>query len=171
MAAARQPTTGSPAAIASLTLPGIRLVHDGQMQGHRRHLPVQLVRAPAEQTDEALALFYSRLLEVAGRPALQRGAFELRDVRPAGDDSHGNLVAWTWSPEGLPTLVVINQSGVPARGRISLPELPDTLPGVRWVDPLDPGFVEAPLVEVRGEGFLVELAPWGGRVLEATAAV
>jgi glycosidase len=159
------------AAIACLTLPGIRLIHDGQMEGNRMHLPVQLVRAPAETPDESLAVFYRRLLEVVGRPAFQRGTFSLREVWPGGDDTHDSVVAWSWSTEGLPFLVAINQSGVSARARIAVPEIPDTIARVRFLDALDNSFFDAERGEAAGQGFMLELPPWGGRVLEVTAAV
>ena len=56
------------AAVAVATLPGATLWHEGQFEGRRVRLPVQLARRPSEPLDARLAGWYRSLLaEVAGR--------------------------------------------------------------------------------------------------------
>lgn len=43
-------------------LPGMFLIHEGQMEGRRIKLPVQLTKRPAEPVDEALRTWYRSLL-------------------------------------------------------------------------------------------------------------
>ena len=50
------------AATLALTLPGLRLYHDGQLEGRRRFLPVQLGRRHPEGIDADVERFYRRLL-------------------------------------------------------------------------------------------------------------
>ena len=40
------------------TVPGLRLFHDGQLEGRRIHLPIQLVREPEETYDAEILHFY-----------------------------------------------------------------------------------------------------------------
>lgn len=59
-----------------LTLPGAALVHQGQMEGRRERLPVQLARPRvAEEDDPTLTAFYHRLLRVASDPVFRAGRF------------------------------------------------------------------------------------------------
>ncbi len=51
------------AAVAILTLPGAKLLYEGQFEGRKVRLPVFLGRCPAEPADQDLAAFYGRLLE------------------------------------------------------------------------------------------------------------
>src|SRR4029077_6361693 len=45
------------------TPPGMRLFFDGQLEGRKSGLPIQLTREADEPADEAAARFYDRLLE------------------------------------------------------------------------------------------------------------
>ncbi len=56
------PAQARAAAVATMTLQGARLVHDGQMEGRRTRIPVFLARGPDEPVDEDLRAFYHRLL-------------------------------------------------------------------------------------------------------------
>ncbi len=61
------------AAVMILTLPGARLLHEGQFEGWRVRLPVFLGRRPAEPVDHDLAAFYDRLLKATRqRPVPER---------------------------------------------------------------------------------------------------
>ena len=51
------------AAVAILTLPGARLLHEGQFEGRKVRLPVFLARRPEEPVDQDLAAFYGHLLQ------------------------------------------------------------------------------------------------------------
>src|SRR4051812_46907712 len=51
------------AAVMLMTLPGAKLLHEGQFEGRKVRLPVFLGRRPEEQADENLASFYQRLLK------------------------------------------------------------------------------------------------------------
>ena len=50
------------AALMVTTLPGARLLHEGQFEGRKVRLPVFLARRPDEPVDEALQIYYRKLL-------------------------------------------------------------------------------------------------------------
>ena len=64
------------AAVIMATIPGLRLFHDGQLEGRRTRLPVQLVREPQENVDSEIMQFYARLLEIGKAPAFHDGDME-----------------------------------------------------------------------------------------------
>jgi len=50
------------AAVVVATVPGAKLVYDGQIEGRKVKLPVFLARRPPEPRDDALVAFYRSLL-------------------------------------------------------------------------------------------------------------
>ena len=152
------------AASAMMTLPGLRLVQHGQMEGRRVRVPLQLVREPEERVDSEMAVFYDRLLSLCNHPLLQEGEWRLLRVSSAGmaGDGHQNLLAWSWSLGEEIQLVVLNPSGAPADGRVDLQQ-PWGFRKLWWVDQLPP----APFSCQENDGFLrLHLEPWSARILK-----
>jgi hypothetical protein len=117
---------GRGAAVASLTLPGLRLVHEGQMQGWQIKLPVQLGRRVDEPTQNGLPDFYLALVRALADGVLHDGAWWLIDPREAwaGNASHQGFVLQQWWHNGEHRLVAVNFS--PAPGQCFVPlKLPE----------------------------------------------
>jgi len=147
------------AAITALTLPGLRLVHDGQIEGKRVRHPVQLVREQREPVDEPMVQFYDRLLDVTHAQALHEGTWTLLEVAPSAtwDESHRHIVAWSWAYGAERCVVALNQSDGPVSGQVRQPAGIDW-PATGWRDPIEPS---RPLRATRSEtGLDVHLAPW-----------
>ncbi len=99
------------AAIIATTSPGMVLLHEGQLEGRRVKLPIQLRRRPYEPLDEEIAGFYRRLLEVLQDPVLRRGRWELLEVRPAWADNPTweHFIAYKWQVESsIVRLITVN---------------------------------------------------------------
>jgi len=125
-AAAFGPARSRGAAVASFFVPGLRLLHEGQLEGSTVKLPVQLGRRQQEKENIEVALFYEKILNVLRDPIFQNGTFFQRDVHSAGwgDTSNDAIAAFEWRPpagrSGLGYLIVVNLDGGRAYGRISL---------------------------------------------------
>ena len=61
------------AAVTLLTLPGAKLLHEGQFEGRRVRLPVFLSRRPDESPDRDLQAFYQHLLTKTARDVFRNG--------------------------------------------------------------------------------------------------
>jgi glycosidase len=121
-AAAFSPDKSRAAAVAIATLPGAKLFHQGQFEGRRIKLPVQLGRQPQETVDEDLQAFYKGLVKVVRAPAFKEGEWSLCERSGWPDNpSYVNLVAWCWGKGEERYLVVINLSHTRCQGRIRLP--------------------------------------------------
>jgi hypothetical protein len=141
-AATFAPARERAAAVVMSTLQGARLYHDGQLDGHRIHIPVFLGRGPDEPRDGDLEAFYERLLRAVADSDLRHGDWRLCETTGWPDnDSHRNLVAWCWATDTARHLVVVNLSGSGAQGRVRLPwgdlagrdwQLADGLSGARF---------------------------------------
>jgi len=121
-AAAFTPERERAALVTVLTLPGAKLVHEGQMEGRRVRLPVFLARLPAEPVDTALQEFHRRLLMAVSSPVFRKGEWQLCPISGWPDNqSCRNLVAWCWQLAEERRLVVVNLGRDAAQARVQLP--------------------------------------------------
>jgi len=140
------------AAVVTATLPGLRFFHQGQFEGRMERLPVQLGRWTDEAPNEGLLRFYARLLGAVNDDVFHGGNWRLLDVRPAGDESNSDLLAWRWVRADEIGLVVVNLGGGTAQGLV---QLSSEVPG-------DPGD-EAIVFEDQLDG---QQYPWSRRALD-----
>ena len=116
------------AAVVTYLSPGFKLLHEGQLEGRRVKVPVQLARRPYEPIDAGMKAFYQQLLAILREPAFRDGDFVPIETTPAGpgDGSHEQLVAFfrgatmSSGPE-LGWLAVANLGPTRAYARIRLP--------------------------------------------------
>lgn len=106
------------AAITSFTQPGARLIYDGQFQGRRGHLPVQLGRSPVEDVDNDLLDFYGRLMDILRTNTFRTGSWATAEIIGlAGNSTTADLLAWTWHGDTR-WLVVVNLGDQVASGLV-----------------------------------------------------
>ena len=99
------------AAVLALTVPGMHLVHEGQIEGRRVKIPVQLGRRPAEPSDLLIQAHYKRLLRALSDPVFHEGAWQLLEPQRAGiSESYRGFIAHHWSLRDARRLVVVNWS-------------------------------------------------------------
>jgi Alpha amylase, catalytic domain len=149
------------AALIIATLPGARLLHEGQFEGHKIRPPVFLGRRPPEPCDLGLHSFYTTLLELIDNPVFRDGQWSLCERTGWPDNSSfQNLLAWSWLKDDDRYLIVINFSDSTVQARVQIP-WPD-LRGEAWR--LSEVFSGATYDRDGGEmlapGLYVELGPW-----------
>lgn len=156
------------AAIVIATIPGLRFFQDGQFEGKRIRVPVQLVREPKEIVDSQIMQFYERLLAISAAPAFHEGDWKLIEVNQAwaGNESHHSLLAWMWQYQKQYKIVVVNYSAVQAQGRLrlSLPEV--TTDKCTFRDELNGEIYVRDLNEVRNQGLYIDLRPYHSHLLD-----
>jgi glycosidase len=119
------------AAVTIATLPGAKLFHQGQFEGRRIKLPVQLGRRPFEETASDLLTFYRKLLRAINSSVFRDGEWRLCELAGWPDNpSYTYLVAWCWHKVDERRLVVVNLANLSAQGRIHVPW--DDLGGRTW---------------------------------------
>ncbi|BCJ45757.1 hypothetical protein GCM10010168_58230 [Actinoplanes ianthinogenes] len=159
-AATFAPARERAAAVATATLPGGTLWHDGEFEGRRTFLPVFLGRYPDEPADAGRREFHRRLVGIAAK--VRRGDWRLLETHGWADNwTHQDLLAWSWDR----AVVVVNYSGHPSQARVALPWT--DLSGRAWrlVDHLDGRVFERSGSELAADGLYVDLPPWGSHVL------
>ena len=116
----------------TLTLPGLRLVHEGQMEGWQLKLPVQLGRRHDEPTQSGLPELYRTLLRALGERVFHDGSWRPLDAREAwpGNVSHLGFILQQWALAAEHRVVAVNFAPGPAQCFVPL-ALPD-LGARRW---------------------------------------
>lgn len=158
------PQKGRAAMTLTATLPGATLLHDGQFEGRRAKLPVQIGRQPNEPFDSDLVDFYQRLLAELRAPIYQQGQWRLFNLAPAWSNnfSFDHLVAHGWQQGQDYRLIVVNLTGEQSQAIVHLGPwqelagstwtLSDTLNGRDYVREGD---------HMIRPGLYVELGPYG----------
>ena len=159
-AATFAPAQARAAAATMLTQTGARLVHEGQLEGRKTHLPVFLGRRPDEPPDADLRTFYEQLLEAVHDPVFGSGEWQVAEVGGwERNESWRGLVAWGWRDEAPRKLVVVNLGALAASGHVSLPW--DDLRGRAWrLEDSATGETYERSGDEIGTGLYVALDPW-----------
>jgi hypothetical protein len=149
------------AAVAALTLPGAKLLHQGQLEGLKVRVPVFLRRRPAEPADRDIVAFYRRLMKTIDRDIFRHGDWQ-RCERSGWSDNQScrNILAWCWTRKDERFLVVINLSPEPAQARVHL-QWPE-LRGRQWRldDVMSNRSYDREGDEMRDVGLYVDLKSW-----------
>lgn len=106
------------AALLSFGLPGMRFLHDGQLEGAKVRLPVHLGRRPVEPPDPRIVGFYETLLTALQSTAVGHGECKILRPRSAWSQNSTDhcfvVVQWQSAPDAF-DLVVVNLSAQPSQ--------------------------------------------------------
>jgi len=153
---------GRAAAVTIATLLGAKLFHEGQFEGRKVRLPVFLGRRPDEIVDTDLQAFYYKLLKVIKKEGLLDGEWQLCERNGWPDNqSYFNLIAWCWSNGKKRYFIVVNLSETNSQGLVRVPW--DDMKGKVWEmnDVMSGEVFKRSGDEMSGQGFYVDLTPWG----------
>jgi len=146
------------AAVICSTLPGMRFYHDGQFDGKRIKLPVQLGREPEEEVNTGLQKFYELLLSITGKDVCKYGKWKLLDVLPAGsnDQTFQNVLSWIWINNDEYMLVVTNYHDEDAYCRLRI-DLDTNREELELTDLMDNKSYTRAKHEIESNGLLIQL--------------
>jgi hypothetical protein len=106
------------AALLILSLPGMRLLHEGQLTGARVRIPVQWSNCVAEPVEPGIERLYGQLLRVLQGTAVGGGAGRILKAREAWQGNptaqHFALIQWQAETRGF-DLAVINLAAHPSQ--------------------------------------------------------
>lgn len=104
------------------TLQGMKFYYDGQFEGKRTKLPMQLGREPKEPVSECIKSYYDKLLLIVKEEVFKSGSWKLLKPEPSwsDNDTYKNMLAWHWQLGEENRLVVINFSDVTSSCRLKL---------------------------------------------------
>ena len=157
------------AAAVISTIPGLRFFQDGQFEGYRTRLPIQLIRQPAETPDNEIQYFYGRLLAACNSPVFHDGLWQVLDVGQVGEEAtaHPDILAWLWRFDKQMKIVVINYTSGHSYGWLKLP-LPAGARGITVEEELPDRLLPRSTNPVEGRGVYLELKPWQAQILSVS---
>ena len=160
-AASFPPEKARAAAVAVLTLPGAKLLHEGQIEGRKVRLPVFLGRRPEEPHQPDLEAFYRVLLGETNREIFRKGQWRLCERTGWPDNaSYVNILAWCWEMGPERHLIVLNFSGTPAQALVRLPWIDMRNRTWQFSDPLSGEVFERSGGDMADNGLFLSLDPW-----------
>lgn len=109
-------------AVLISTLAGMKLFHDGQFEGKKIKLPVQLGREPQEVELKCMKEFYENLLTITKADVFRYGDWHLMNVfSPWSDNTtFRNIIAYEWRYKTDKALVVMNFANTTSTAKIKL---------------------------------------------------
>ena len=156
------------AAVVVNTVPGLSMCHDGQQEGRRIKLPVQMATEPGEESDRETQEFYEILLKYATAEPIKNSVWNLHEVTSAWEhnESFRNILAWSWTHKTKAKLIVINYSSANSQGKICLPDNWLANSPVNFEDKLNGEVYTWDPLELKAQGLYVKLAPWKSHFFE-----
>lgn len=100
------------ASVIISTLQGMHFYYDGQFEGKKIKLPLQLGREPVEQVNGCIQKHYDKLLSITGSVIFKYGEWKLLEPEKSwyNNETYTNLLAWEWRYKSERRLVVVNYS-------------------------------------------------------------
>lgn len=146
------------AAIIAYTLPGLKLIHDGQFEGKQIRLPVQLGREPEEEISNDIYSFYKSLLSIIQSKTFKKGTWRILEPLQAWEQnySNNNFLAWAWEYKSDKRIVIVNYSDQTSQCRIKF-DVSLEKNEIKLVDLLDEMTYIRNISEIQSDGLYVEL--------------
>ena len=158
------------AAVVTYCTPGLRFFHEGQFDGRRVRVPMQVSRRPDEAPDPLIGRFYRRLLSALGRADLRDGKWSLQDCRPAwdGNATWRNFLVFAWHADSRRLLACVNYG--PTQGQcyvtVALPELRGRTHHL--TDLLGDAVYDRDGDGLAGNGLYLDMPAWGCHLFDIT---
>ncbi|HEX4664618.1 MAG TPA: alpha-amylase family glycosyl hydrolase [Terriglobales bacterium] len=144
------------AAVVAATVPGMHFFNDGQFEGFRTQLVVQLARAQEETVDTEVYRMYERILRIIDAPEFHGRGWKLLEPQNAGDGTSSDLIVHAWRSGTGTKLVIVNLGPGVATARIYFTD--DLLPGkvLAFRDLLSDVSYEKQAMDLMNAGLLVK---------------
>jgi len=157
------------AAIITFLAPGIRLFHQGQLDGWRIQPSVHLARRMVEPADRLVTEFYARLLAILQRAEVRQGRWSLMECRPAWSENRTSeqFLAFSWQGNaGERLLIAVNYANAQGQCYVNLPA--EEFAGKSWIfrDLVGPHEYPRSGENLIPYGLYLDLPPWGVHVFE-----
>jgi glycosidase len=153
------------AAVIISTIPGIAFYFDGQCDGKKIKLPLQLGREPEEKQDEKIKEFYKNLFKVTSEDIFRNGEWKLLEPIPVNlnDQSFENLLAWEFRTENELRIIVVNYNNITSKCRLKFDVITETKE-IILNDLLNKTTYKRSIKEITEKGLFVELKSFNSHI-------
>ena len=154
------------AALIATTLPGGRMIYEGQIHGNRIKLPVQLGRRPREETNKEIYAFYQNLLKSIPGREFGNGSWAICETKPVGtnDSSYSNIISYLWWVNNSYRLIVVNYNSQFSKAHIKINPFHFDTHNWEFIDILNQKSYTYKGDDLYKFGLYVELDAWKGHI-------
>lgn len=147
------------------TLKGMKFYHDGQFEGKRIKLPVQLGREPNENDAKCMTDFYAKLLAITKEDVFKDGEWKIVKTFSAwdGNESYQNIIAWLWEYKDEKRLVIVNYSDWHSQCRI-MPDVRGYSERVQLKDLFTGQVYNNNIEDLAFQGLFIDLRPFQSHI-------
>lgn len=149
------------AAVLTYAAPGMLFFHEGQLEGRRVKVPVQLRRRIHETPDLDAAEFYEKLLNALSEEVMNQGSWKLLECHPAwdGNFSHHRMFCFFWRHGAQSRLAAVNYAPDASQTYVIPPFLPDGA-AIRFKDLMSDRFYDRNAEDLRARGLYLDMPGW-----------
>ena len=140
------------------TLPGMRFLHQGQIEGFRTKIPVQLNRMPNEVEDKEIKRYYEYLLHITSYDLFKKGQWNLEQCEDK------RLLYWTWRLCASHRMVVVNYSDQIVETTIPLPTGYSLTSDIEFEDKLTGSVYQYRKDHLSAYGVFIKLVPFQSHI-------
>ena len=153
------------AATVISTIKGMIFYHDGQFDGKKIKLPVQLRREQFEKADERIQYYYYKLLRITKADVFRIGEWKQVETLQVSenDSTYEKIFAWQWIYKNESRLVAINYSGSTSRCRVKF-SVPENGMLLNLFDELNSVSYERSIEEIKEQGLFIELKAFSSHI-------
>ncbi len=157
------------AAVVISTIQGVRFYNDGQFEGKKTKLPVQLGREPAEKPSVMIRKYYDTLLNATKDEIFRKGTWQILNPMNADPVNYScdNFLAWYWGLGSEMRIVVINYSHSTSQCRLKM-ELPSEKNEISLKDLLTGSVYKRSVKEFAEPGLFIELRGYQSHIFSLT---
>jgi glycosidase len=153
------------AATVISTIRGMKFYYDGQFEGKKIKLPMQLGKEPEEKFSNTVYKYYEKLLNITKEDIFTYGEWELLEPVSAGNGnlSFQNFLAWQWSYNNSKALIIINYSDLTSQCRIKI-ESKSKRDFIILHDQLNIKVFNRSVSEIKNSGLFIELKGFASHI-------
>ncbi len=161
------------AATVAATVPGMLMLHDGQMECRDVRIPVQLRRRPALRPNERSRAFYQALLHAIDHDVFRHGAWQQLLPRAAWHENSSwqDFLAFWWHLDGGgDRLIVVNYAPRSSQCYLDLPVASLNSQALDFRDLMGPAAYRRDRTTIQNRGMFFDLQPYGFHLFEVAPA-
>ena len=153
------------AAVIISTIQGLVFYFDGQCEGKKTKLPVQLGREPHEKVEERISNFYKKLLDITKKDIFRKGKWQILEPINVGNNDYSfeNILAWQWTLGSQLIIVAVNYNSSTSRCRLKF-DLKSSNESIQLNDMLNDVTYSRSLQEISEKGLFVELKAYNSHI-------
>ena len=155
------------ASVLMSTVQGMKLYYDGQFEGRKTRIPVQLGREPVEKISQSIKNHYEKILNITKDDIFALGEWSmLYPLSVSENDSTFEFIfAWQWKLNNRRIVVVINYSGATAYCRLKF-DVPAEGKDLILNDVFNNEIYKRCIGEIKSDGLFIELRCYHSHIFD-----